>query len=79
MPRQRRASAGPDLEIVAVRLAADRKLDRLHHGGIAAIAAQHPLEIDRIRLPQARVQHAGGRHTVTRARLQSSQNCESWA
>jgi hypothetical protein len=30
-------------------------------------------------LPQARVQHAGGRHTVTRARLQSSQNCESWA
>jgi hypothetical protein len=58
MPRQRRASAGPDLEVVAVRLAADRKPDRLHRGGIATIAAQHPLEIDRIRLPEARVQHA---------------------
>src|ERR1700682_3145167 len=63
MPRQRRASAGPDPEIVAVRLSADRTLDRLHHGGIAAIAAQHPLEIDRIRLPKARVQHARGSHT----------------
>ena len=52
-------------------LAADRQPDRLRQGDIPRVATQDALEIDRVRLPETGVEHAGRR--CTRTRLQSSQ------
>ena len=51
-----------DFEIMTARLASDRQPDRLHHGGIPRVGTQDALEINRVGLPQAGMQHAGGRH-----------------